>query len=242
MASRALRILSRRVPVASALCTTSRALLRPKAVSSVANISYSYPRLVSTSKTRPFFSSTTGENSPASANVDNSIFAPLDTFQRRHVGPSSDEVSTMLSRLQYDSLDAFVKDVIPSNILSSRNLKVEPEGGMTETQLLQRLKEIASKNNHKMRSFIGCGYAGTFTPGVIQRNILESPEWYTSYTPYQPEISQGRSFVFRYWFHVDLLTSSRSPELPSQLPDSCHRSYRNGNRQCFRSRRGNRRV
>ncbi|TGZ82157.1 glycine dehydrogenase [Ascodesmis nigricans] len=97
----------------------------------------------------------------------------------------------MLEFLKYDSLDSFVKDVLPPNILSSRNLKVEPSNGLTESELLAHLKKIAKKNKTS-RSYIGCGYTGTITPAVIQRNILECPEWYTSYTPYQPEISQGR--------------------------------------------------
>jgi glycine dehydrogenase len=93
------------------------------------------------------------------------------------------------------SLDEFVKQVLPSDILSSTDLEIEarPGGveGYTESQLLARLKTIASKNT-VMRSYIGCGYAGTRVPEVIKRNVLESPGWYTSYTPYQPEISQGR--------------------------------------------------
>ncbi|KAF8469199.1 glycine cleavage system P-protein-domain-containing protein [Kalaharituber pfeilii] len=98
----------------------------------------------------------------------------------------------MLAELNYPSLDAFVRDVLPPSILSARNLKVSPEDGFTETQLLERLKGIAKQNRSDIRSFIGCGYAGTSIPNVILRNILECPEWYTSYTPYQPEISQGR--------------------------------------------------
>ena len=101
----------------------------------------------------------------------------------------------MLEFLKYDTLDSFVQDVLPSNILSSRNLKVEPLNGLTESELLATLKTIAKKNKTS-RSYIGCGYTGTITPAVIQRNILESPEWYTSYTPYQPEISQGMSGIY----------------------------------------------
>lgn len=97
----------------------------------------------------------------------------------------------MLDYLKYESLDSFVRDVVPPNILSAQDLKVSPRNGLSETELLERLGEIASKNK-KARSYIGCGYAGTKTPTVIARNILECPEWYTSYTPYQPEISQGK--------------------------------------------------
>jgi glycine dehydrogenase len=137
---------------------------------------------------RQFYSSTTGETTQEAHSA--SIFDPLDSFQRRHVGPSPHETQKMLDFLKYDSLDSFVRDVVPPNILSSRNLQVSPSNGLSETQLLERLGEIAAKNK-KARSYIGCGYAGTKTPAVIARNILECPEWYTSYTPYQPEISQG---------------------------------------------------
>lgn len=138
---------------------------------------------------RQFYSSTAGETDQDARST--TIFDPQDTFQRRHIGPSPSETEKMLDFLRYDSLDSFVKDVVPSNILSSRNLQVSPNHGLSETELLERLGEIAAKNK-KARSYIGCGYAGTKTPAVIARNILECPEWYTSYTPYQPEISQGR--------------------------------------------------
>ncbi|KAF8453602.1 glycine cleavage system P-protein-domain-containing protein [Terfezia claveryi] len=141
---------------------------------------------------RQFHASTAEETEPTSSAHTSSLFSPLDTFQRRHIGPSSDEVVRMLAELNYPSLDAFVRDVLPPSILSPRNLKVSPEDGLTESQLLDRLKTIAKQNRSDLRSFIGCGYAGTVTPNVILRNILECPEWYTSYTPYQPEISQGR--------------------------------------------------
>ena len=121
----------------------------------------------------------------------NTIFQPLDTFQRRHVGPSPAETQEMLDYLKYDSLDTLMKDVIPPNVLSARNLEVNPPNGLSESDLLARLREIAAQNK-MARSYIGCGYAGTKTPTVITRNILECPEWYTSYTPYQAEISQGR--------------------------------------------------
>jgi glycine dehydrogenase len=95
-----------------------------------------------------------------------------------------------------NSLDDFVKQVLPGDILSNRDLKIDAgkaggQEGFTESQLLERLRSIASGNTI-MRSYIGCGYAGTRVPEVIKRNVLEGPGWYTSYTPYQPEISQGR--------------------------------------------------
>ena len=99
------------------------------------------------------------------------------------------------------TLDAFIKEVLPQDILSSKDLVIdepraqsgdqEGKEGLTESQLIARLKKIAS-GNKIMRSYIGCGYAGTRVPEVIKRNVLEGPGWYTSYTPYQPEISQGR--------------------------------------------------
>ncbi|KAK9361997.1 glycine cleavage system P-protein-domain-containing protein [Lipomyces starkeyi] len=121
-----------------------------------------------------------------------SIFAATDTYARRHVG-SLDEKDTehMLKTLDYLSIDAFVADVVPEKILTRRPLRIKPAEGFAESELTKRLKEIALKNT-VLRSYIGTGYYGTIVPAVIQRNILECPEWYTSYTPYQPEISQGR--------------------------------------------------
>jgi glycine dehydrogenase len=136
------------------------------------------------------------DSSPTTAD-SRGTYLPLDTFARRHIGPSADSTEQMLKALDppVKSLDEFVKQVLPSDILSSTDLEIEarPGGveGYTESQLLARLKTIASKNT-VMRSYIGCGYAGTRVPEVIKRNVLESPGWYTSYTPYQPEISQGR--------------------------------------------------
>ena len=124
------------------------------------------------------------------ANHHKSIFEPLDTFPRRHIGPNPKCTTKMLSKIQTDSLDSFVKSVVPCTILSERNLQIEPKDGMSETELLERLREIV-KENKILRSYIGTGYYGTKIPEVIKRNILECPEWYTSYTPYQPEISQG---------------------------------------------------
>ena len=151
---------------------------------------------------RPFLSSdATGENLGKLGKSEyTSIFKPLDTFVRRHVGPSAKATEAMLARLDppAKSLDEFVKQVVPPSILSSRDLVIDEPlehasrlKGLSESQLTARLSEIA-KENKIMRSYIGCGYAGTRVPEVIKRNVLESPAWYTSYTPYQPEISQGR--------------------------------------------------
>lgn len=120
-------------------------------------------------------------------------YESLDTFQRRHLGPSPRNVQQMLGQLGYQDLDQFINGVVPPNILTKRGLELEcPADGFTEQEMLKHLKRIADKNSHKVRNFIGKGYYGTVLPPVIQRNLLESPEWYTSYTPYQPEISQGR--------------------------------------------------
>ncbi|KAK9450920.1 glycine cleavage system P-protein-domain-containing protein [Limtongia smithiae] len=97
----------------------------------------------------------------------------------------------MLETVGYSSMETFVKDAVPKNILTRRRLNISPAAGFTESELYTRLKQIAKKNK-VLRSYIGSGYYGTFVPPVVQRNLLECPEWYTSYTPYQPEISQGR--------------------------------------------------
>lgn len=115
----------------------------------------------------------------------------LDTFARRHLGPTPDNVQHMLTTLGYKDIDEFLSNAIPQHVLIKRKLKVQPEQGFTESEMLEHLHELAGKNKI-VKSFIGKGYAGTRVPPVIQRNLLESPEWYTSYTPYQPEISQGR--------------------------------------------------
>lgn len=115
----------------------------------------------------------------------------LDTFARRHIGPKATQVQEMLEELGYGDLDEFLNKAIPDQVLFRRKLSVSPERGFTELEMLDHLHELANKNRI-VKSFIGKGYAGTKVPPVIQRNVLECPEWYTSYTPYQPEISQGR--------------------------------------------------
>ena len=128
-----------------------------------------------------------------------SIVHPLDTFARRHIGPSNEDVDYMLKRLDppTESLDDFMKEVLPANILSTRDIDIngasfdDRQEGYSETEIIARLREIASMNK-VVKSYIGCGYAGTKVLEVIKRHVLENPVWYTSYTPYQPEISQGR--------------------------------------------------
>lgn len=125
---------------------------------------------------------------PASENVG---LTRLDTFARRHLGPTPENVQHMLHTLGYDDMDEFLSEAIPEHILKKRRLKIEPQEGLSELEMIEHLQALADKNEI-VKSFIGKGYAGTRVPPVIQRNLLESPEWYTSYTPYQPEISQGR--------------------------------------------------
>src|SRR5215471_477590 len=110
-------------------------------------------------------------------------------FAARHVGPSHDAIITMLAALELDSLDALVDAAVPEAIRDRTPLAL-PDG-LSEADTLAWLDGLASRNQ-VMTSLIGQGYANTVTPPVILRNILENPAWYTAYTPYQPEISQGR--------------------------------------------------
>ena len=110
-------------------------------------------------------------------------------FIERHVGPSNTDQQAMLEVLGCNSLKQLTSEVVPAAIAMTESLDIID--GCTEAKALAELREIAS-HNKVFRSFIGQGYYGTITPNVIQRNILENPAWYTAYTPYQPEISQGR--------------------------------------------------
>ncbi len=115
--------------------------------------------------------------------------APADQFASRHIGPRPDDVREMVSTLGYDSLDELIDAVVPEDIRLRRPLALPP--GRSEREVLQALRGMAAANQ-VFRSFIGMGYYPCFTPPVIQRNVLENPGWYTAYTPYQPEIAQGR--------------------------------------------------
>ena len=112
-----------------------------------------------------------------------------DAFAARHIGPNAEDEAAMLAALGYSSRDALIDAVIPVGI--RRKSALDLPSARTEAGALSELKEIAAKNR-VFRSFIGQGYYGTHLPGVILRNILENPAWYTAYTPYQPEIAQGR--------------------------------------------------
>ena len=122
--------------------------------------------------------------------TDNKVTAlSADHFAWRHLGPRPGDIDAMLGTLGYDSLDALVDAAVPEEIRLDRPLDL-PEG-VSELEVLRALRGIADKNQ-VYRSYIGMGYADTVVPPVIQRNILENPGWYTAYTPYQAEISQGR--------------------------------------------------
>ena len=110
-------------------------------------------------------------------------------FAYRHIGPRRPDVGEMLAVLGYDSIEAFIDAVVPEEIRLRRPLALPP--GRSEREVLQALRGLAGMNR-VFRSYIGMGYAGCFTPQVVQRNVLENPGWYTAYTPYQAEISQGR--------------------------------------------------
>lgn len=130
------------------------------------------------------------QNTPASPR-DLSLFdlERHDAFLERHIGPNDAEIAQMLSVVGYDSLDAMTDAIVPANIKSPSPLALPAP--ITEVEAIAKIRAIAEQNQ-VFRSFIGQGYYGTHTPNVILRNILENPAWYTAYTPYQAEISQGR--------------------------------------------------
>jgi len=113
---------------------------------------------------------------------------PNERFADRHIGPRPDDVEKMLATIGASSLDELVSETIPASILDTA---LDLPEALSESQTILRLSELASQNK-VMTSLIGLGYHDTITPPVIRRNVLESPAWYTAYTPYQPEISQGR--------------------------------------------------
>lgn len=117
-----------------------------------------------------------------------SAYNPYDFANRRHIGPSPAEMEEMLDTIGVSSLDALIDQTVPMAIRQLEPLNWAP---MTEHEVLGQIRKVAGKNK-VMTSLIGQGYYGTATPPAIQRNILENPAWYTAYTPYQPEIAQGR--------------------------------------------------
>ncbi|TYT25490.1 aminomethyl-transferring glycine dehydrogenase [Luteimonas viscosa] len=114
-----------------------------------------------------------------------------DAFVERHIGPNDAEVAHMLGVIGQDSLEAMTGAIVPRSIKPAEGPGLDLPGSLTEVEALARIRAIADRND-VFRSFIGQGYYGTHTPNVILRNILENPAWYTAYTPYQAEISQGR--------------------------------------------------
>ncbi|WP_313255494.1 aminomethyl-transferring glycine dehydrogenase [Stenotrophomonas sp.] len=124
------------------------------------------------------------QNTPSLRELEHS-----SAFVDRHIGPNDAEIAQMLRTVGHDSLEALTDAIVPGSIKSPAPLAL-PES-LTEVEALAKIRAIAGKNK-VLRSFIGQGYYGTHTPNVILRNILENPAWYTAYTPYQAEISQGR--------------------------------------------------
>jgi len=130
----------------------------------------------------------TSQSKPSSARTLASLQNAAE-FVGRHIGPSESDIEAMLTELQLRSLDQLVEKTLPASIALNRPLALgEPA---TEREVLDRLKQMVAQDR-PARSFIGLGYYDTLTPNVILRNVLENPGWYTAYTPYQPEISQGR--------------------------------------------------
>jgi glycine dehydrogenase len=114
---------------------------------------------------------------------------PATDFVRRHIGPSPRDIDAMLASVGAKSLDALISETLPDSIRQDASLDLGR--ALSETEALAHMNELAAQNRI-VTSLIGQGYSGTILPAVIQRNILENPAWYTAYTPYQPEISQGR--------------------------------------------------
>ena len=133
--------------------------------------------------------------SDSAPSLERSLLEPTDTFVHRHIGPSDAEVDKMLESVGLDSLDALVDETLPASIRLQKTLEldgIEDAGRqLGEVESLHWLRSMAERNQ-VFRSYIGMGYYDCLVPAVIQRNILENPGWYTQYTPYQAEISQGR--------------------------------------------------
>ena len=156
----------------------------------------------------------------------------MSQFKNRHIGPNSTDTQTMLNALGYDSLDQLTAAVVPDSIADNRSLALsEP---ISEEQALKELKALAQQNT-VLNSLIGQGYYGTLTPKVILRNVLENPAWYTAYTPYQPEISQGRLEVLFYFqtmitelTGMDIANASMLDEstAAAEAMTLCHRALR----------------
>ncbi len=132
---------------------------------------------------------TTAANSTATTKTLSPILSTHAEFQRRHIGPSESEKAEMLKTLGFTHVDEMMAKVVPKSIMTKEKMAVGD--GVSEYEILNQLKTMMSKNKI-FQSLIGMGYHDTITPSVIARNVFENPVWYTAYTPYQPEISQGR--------------------------------------------------
>lgn len=130
-----------------------------------------------------------GERAPMGADVGDPRSLP--PFVQRHIGPDDDEVLAMLQTLGFDSLAKFMHEVVPPEVSDPHRLDLGLTPPPDEPRERTRLHEFAARNARRI-SLIGMGYHGTFTPEVLRRNVLENPSWYTAYTPYQAEVSQGR--------------------------------------------------
>src|SRR5215472_15068606 len=130
-----------------------------------------------------------GNPAAGTAEADSSPEVPIMNFAQRHIGPSPAEQERMLAAVGHESLDELASAVLPPQLAGGAPLSLPPP--LSEAGAQDELRRLAGKNQ-VLASMIGLGYYGTITPAVIRRNLLENPGWYTAYTPYQPEISQGR--------------------------------------------------
>ncbi|KAK8861505.1 glycine dehydrogenase [Kwoniella newhampshirensis] len=183
LARRAARLVISRPPTIGARSlSTTITVLRPNPTS---------PKLSSTTATQPHphVPSESFHPSPTS------VFTPLDTFAPRHIGPRSSDVEEMLKVLGHKTLDEFVDTTIPREVrideLTNNSNDANGLRPLSELELSRRAEEVAGMNKG-MKSYIGMGYHNAIVPPVVQRNLLENPAWYTAYTPYSPEQSQGR--------------------------------------------------
>ena len=159
------------------------------------------------------------------------------SFVRRHVGPSPRDVTAMLETVGAKSLEALMAETLPSSIRQQAPLDLGT--ALSETEALSHMRALAAQNQ-VFTSLIGQGYCGTLMPALIQRNVLENPAWYTAYTPYQPEVSQGRLealFDFRTMIYdltgLDIADASCSTGHRGGRSDGAGRAFRAGQTRAF---------
>ena len=144
-----------------------------------------------------------------------------NSFAYRHIGPKAIDVDQMLSTIGVDSIDTLIDQTVPAAIRADKELDLEP--AMTEAEFATHITALGELNQ-VFKTYIGMGYHPTVLPGVVQRNILENPGWYTAYTPYQAEIAQGRLEALMNYqtMVVDLtgmeLSNASSSIAPARLP------------------------